>query len=108
MIHIAEVIGWKFDHQEGMSCRENDKGVLVITEFPGGIPSQADQDAWTAEYEALQPTRDWEVAMTETDSDIPRELEDLYDAMSPATQAKVATKTRDKIIAKKALRGTKP
>ena len=24
----------------------------VITKFPGGIPSQADQDKWTAEYEA--------------------------------------------------------
>jgi len=44
---IAEVIGWKFNHQEGMSTRDG-----VITEFPGGIPSQADQDKWTAEYEA--------------------------------------------------------
>ena len=24
----------------------------VITAFPNGIPSQADQDTWTAEYEA--------------------------------------------------------
>ena len=71
----------------------------------GAIPTEAQCE--TA-YEALQPTRDWEVAMAETDNDIPRELEDLYDAMSPATQAKVATKTRDKIIAKKELRGTKP
>ena len=46
---IADVIGWKFNHQEGMSCRENDDGKMVITAFPGGIPSQADQDKWTAE-----------------------------------------------------------
>jgi hypothetical protein len=47
MTHISEVIGWKFNHQEGMSTVDD-----VITDFPGGIPSQSDQDAWTAEYEA--------------------------------------------------------
>ena len=46
---IAEVIGWKFNHQPGMRCDEVD-GVLQITDFPGGIPSQALQDQWTAEY----------------------------------------------------------
>ena len=45
MTNIAEVIGWKFNHQPGMSTRDN-----VITEFPGGIPSEADQLKWTAEY----------------------------------------------------------
>lgn len=44
---IAEVIGWKFNHQAGMSTKDG-----VITEFPGGIPSQGDQDKWTKEYEA--------------------------------------------------------
>ena len=48
MTTIAEVIGWKFHHQEGMSTKNG-----VITEFPGGIPSQTDQDAWTAEYLAV-------------------------------------------------------
>ena len=43
---IAQVIGWKFSHQEGMSTADG-----VITEFPNGIPSQADQDKWTKEYE---------------------------------------------------------
>ena len=71
MTHIADVIGWKFDHQPGMVTRDG-----VITEFPGGIPSQADQDAWTAEYDALQPTRDWEAQMAETDKDMPRWMED--------------------------------
>jgi len=46
MTNIGEVIGWKFNHQEGMVTRNE-----VITEFPGGIPSQADQDKWTKEYE---------------------------------------------------------
>ena len=47
MTNMAEVIGWKHNHQEGMSTRDG-----VITEFPGGIPSQALQDTWTAEYDA--------------------------------------------------------
>lgn len=52
MSNIAEVIGWKFDHQPGMRCKEI-KGVIKIVEFPGGIPTQADQDIWIAEYEAV-------------------------------------------------------
>ena len=46
MTNIAQVIGWKFNHQEGMSTKGG-----IITAFPGGIPSQADQDKWTKEYE---------------------------------------------------------
>jgi hypothetical protein len=52
MATIAEVIGWKFNNQPGMRCSEDVGGNLVITEFPGGIPSQVDQDVWTAEYNA--------------------------------------------------------
>ena len=44
---ISQVIGWKFNRQAGMSTTEG-----VITQFPGGIPSQSLQDAWTIEYEA--------------------------------------------------------
>ena len=46
MMDIGAVIGWKFNHQSGMSTRDG-----VITEFPNGIPSQSDQDKWTKEYE---------------------------------------------------------
>ena len=46
MTDIGTVIGWKFNHQEGMCTRDG-----VITKFPNGIPSQADQDKWTKEYE---------------------------------------------------------
>ena len=45
MISIAEIIAWKFPDQGGM-CTSND----IITKFPGGIPSQADQDLWRNEY----------------------------------------------------------
>ena len=47
MSNIGAVIGWKFNHQPGMSTRDG-----VITAFPGGIPSKELQDQWTAEYEA--------------------------------------------------------
>ena len=46
-MNIGAVIGWKFNNQEGMSTKGNE-----ITEFPNGIPTKADQDLWTSEYEA--------------------------------------------------------
>lgn len=49
MTDIASVIGWKFSHQAGMETKDN-----KITAFPGGIPSQSDQDAWTAEYAVVE------------------------------------------------------
>jgi len=45
MSNIGAVIGWKFNNQAGMSTSDG-----VITDFPNGIPTQADQDIWTAEY----------------------------------------------------------
>jgi len=61
MTNIAEVIGWKFNHQLGMQTADN-----VITKFPGGVPSQADQDTWTTEYDAEFPAGyyDWVVFRT--------------------------------------------
>ena len=53
MTDIGAVIGWKHNHQEGMSTSDG-----VITEFPNGIPSQADQDTWTVEYEAYKVMAD--------------------------------------------------
>ena len=47
MNNIGAVIGWKFNDQQGMITRDG-----IITEFPNGIPTQADQDLWTSEYEA--------------------------------------------------------
>ena len=96
MTDIGEVIGWKFNHQQGMSTREG-----VITAFPGGIPTQAAQDLWTAEYEAYLPTKEWEKAMAGTDA-IPRWAEDIISGDPPAQS------TLDAVAAKKALRATKP
>jgi hypothetical protein len=54
MTNIGIVIGWKHNHQPGMMTKDG-----VITEFPGGIPSQADQDRWTAEYEAEHDSQEY-------------------------------------------------
>lgn len=76
---IADVIGWKFNHQEGMSTVNG-----VINKFPvtegvtliNGIPSQADQDTWTTEYEAYKAATDaiatLEAAIT------PRRIRDAF------------------------------
>ena len=74
MSNIGTVIGWKFDNQEHMVTREG-----VITEFPGGIPSQADQDKWTAEYlvEFPEGFDEWKETIQATDAGMPRYLEDL-------------------------------
>ena len=47
MTDISEVIGWKWNHQEGMCTKDG-----VITAFPNGIPSSQDQATWTQEYQA--------------------------------------------------------
>ena len=49
MTNISKIIGWKFNDQQGMRCKEIN-GVMAIIGFPSGIPSQADQDLWTQEY----------------------------------------------------------
>ena len=46
MTDISVVIGWKFNHQQGMTTRAG-----VITKFPGGIPSDEDQAKWLKESE---------------------------------------------------------
>ena len=52
MIPIGLVIGWKFNHQYGMETIDG-----VITKLQNGIPSQADQDKWTKEYEDYLETQ---------------------------------------------------
>jgi len=76
---IGDIIGWKFNHQEGMSTKDG-----VITAFPGGIPSQVDQDKWTAEYLVQFPEGfdEWKESIQAIDAGMPRYLEDLITANS--------------------------
>jgi hypothetical protein len=77
MTNIAAVIGWKFDHQEGMETADGE-----ITLFPGGIPSQSDQDAWTDEYNAYKAVMD-EIERLET---IPRRIRENLIALGTEDQ----------------------
>tara|TARA_R110000803_G_scaffold150716_1_gene215961 strand:- start:106 stop:390 length:285 start_codon:yes stop_codon:yes gene_type:complete len=74
-MNIAQVIGWKFNNQAGMSTSDG-----VITAFPGGIPTQADQDLWTSEYEDYISANAYkELRRAEYDS-VGDQLDDLYHA----------------------------
>jgi len=64
----------------------------------------AEEQAWADGV----PLRVWENGMAATDADIPRQLEDIYDALDEDAQARVPQITRDKIAAKKTLRGERP
>ena len=66
-MNISQVIGWKFNHQDGMRCKEIG-GAMTIIEFPGGIPSQVDQDLWIQEY------NDWVAAGGLKDIQVEEEL----------------------------------
>ena len=102
MKHISDVIGWKFDHQSGMET-DDDK----ITKFPGGIPSQADQDTWIAEYlvEFPEGYDEWKASIQDTDFGMPRYLEDFI-TDNPDFNIHETMKTRYE--EKVALRATKP
>ena len=66
------------------------------------------RDAEEANVIAAKPNRKWLAAMGQSDAGLPRYIEDIYDAMTATQQDKVDAVTRDKIVAKKTLRGQKP
>ena len=77
MSNIGEVIGWKFNHQAGMETSDG-----VITAFPDGIPSQADQDSWTAEYEAHLVSTEYQRTRAVAYEEVKEQLDQLYHDMT--------------------------
>jgi hypothetical protein len=55
-----------------------------------------------------KPMREWEEAMAEAKRDLPDYAEDIFDGMNPSDQANVPKRTKDRVAAKKTLRGQKP
>jgi hypothetical protein len=90
MSNIGTVIGWKHNHQAGMSTSDG-----KITEFPGGIPSQADQDTWTAEYEAYVAANEYKGLRKEEYPSIADQLDDIYHNGIDAWKATIKL-TKDK------------
>jgi formylmethanofuran:tetrahydromethanopterin formyltransferase len=90
MTNIAEVIGWKHNHQLGMGTVEG-----VITEFPGGIPSVADQATWTTEYESYLASTAYKSKRAAEYPSIPDQLDDIYHNGIDAWKATIKV-TKDK------------
>ena len=70
--------------------------------------TQAERDAEDAKTAAEKPLRDWQKKMNATDTDLPRAIEDILDALDPPTKAKIPKHTMDKYNNKKLLRNQKP
>tara|TARA_B110001454_G_C12404018_1_gene302172 strand:+ start:126 stop:407 length:282 start_codon:yes stop_codon:yes gene_type:complete len=70
---IAQVISWKFNNQSGMSTRDN-----VITEFPNGIPTQAEQDLWTTEYNTFIDSKQYQRDRAKEYPSMEDQLDDIY------------------------------
>jgi hypothetical protein len=51
---------------------------------------------------------DWKASMSATDEDVSRATEDIYDALDDGAQGRVSQILRDRIAAKKVLRGQHP
>lgn len=50
-MNIIEVVAWKHPGVR-CSCRDTEgDGILRIVEFDGAMPTQAEQDLWTQEYQ---------------------------------------------------------
>ena len=72
------VLGWKFPDQK-IRCVDDGTGhANKIIEFPGGIPSQADQDKWTKEYEAYLSANEYKEKRKAEYPSIVDQLDDLY------------------------------
>jgi hypothetical protein len=78
----------------------------------GNVPftaqEETDRDAEEAAAALSKPMDDWSQAMQENDHVLPRYVEDVYDGMNPSDQANVSQVTKDKVAAKKTLRGQRP
>ena len=116
-VYIGAILGWKFEFiEETFSGIDTRNG--VITKFPpnvlgvnydsNGIPSQADQDKWTAEYLVQFPEgfNEWKASISALDSGMPRVVEDILDGM--LDKSGVAQITLDRLQSKKELRASKP
>jgi hypothetical protein len=68
-----------------------------ITEFPGGVPSQTDQDAWTVEYETHLNAIAYREARRNAYADIGDQLDMQYHDLVDGT-----TTWRDHVAAVKA------
>jgi len=77
MSDIADVIGWKHNHQAGMTTRDG-----VITEFPDGIPSDEDIATWKSEYDAHVVATAYIQKRVDAYAELGEQLDQLYHDMA--------------------------
>lgn len=117
-VRNPHVLYWKHK-AEGISTKQNDQGEMEITGWPaflGSMPTQAEVDAWEAEYEAEEkPRKQAQKELENSDRNLSRRLEDLYqltmskgifteaevEAASPGLVAKMAERKANREKLKK-------
>lgn len=82
--------------------------VIIRNNVLEGVKDPVGYQAVIDAERAAKPMKDWERAMAETDAKLPRYVEDILDALDKPTRDKVAKKTLDAYIEKKAKRAEKP
>jgi hypothetical protein len=82
--NIGAIIGWKHNNQEGMSTVDG-----IITEFPDGIPSDADIATWKTEYDAMIVATAYVEKRVETYPAIGDQLDALWKGGDDETAMKV-------------------
>ena len=75
--NMAEIIGWKHNHQQGMAT---DGGVII--EFPNGIPSDEDIDTWKVEYDAHISATAYIEKRLDAYAELGEQLDQLYHDMA--------------------------
>jgi hypothetical protein len=63
-----------------------------------------EQDKWQSE----KPKREWAFLMAKTDKKMPRQLEDIIDALDEEAKSRIAVKTLEAYNEKKTIRSQKP
>ena len=74
---MAQIIGWKHNHQKGMVT---DAGVII--DFPGGIPSDEDIDAWKTEWDAHVVATAYIQKRVDAYAELGEQLDQLYHDMA--------------------------
>ena len=69
------------------------------------------RDTEEAAIKSAKPLKEWEQGMAESDSTMPRVVEDMYDALVilvPDFEATISSQTKQKVDDKKTRRGNRP
>ena len=75
--NMGAIIGWKHNHQSGMTTVDG-----VITEFPGGIPSDEDIATWKKEYDAHVAATAYIEKRVDAYAELGEQLDQLYHDMA--------------------------